>query len=110
MGFDVAKIGKGESRGKSGSVGIKTFFADILENWLWKPFGRAIGVKVSPDLTGGGGVMALNEMSVVAIAGDRLFTTTNDDEFDISSEGFDVLPAGKSFPLIKANQEEEAGF
>lgn len=52
-------------------------------------------------------MVSFKKMSVVAGSGGWKAISAHDDEFNVISESFRMGPAGKGFPLIQADQEEE---
>ena len=55
-------------------------------------------------------MVPFDEMGIVALARFWLFSSADDDEFDVHGQLLDVLPTREGCPLIVANKEESAGI
>ncbi|MFT6499221.1 MAG: hypothetical protein ACJAT6_001357, partial [Akkermansiaceae bacterium] len=53
-------------------------------------------------------MVSFDEMGIVARARFWLFSSADDDEFDVHGQLLDVLPTREGFPLIVANKKESA--
>lgn len=95
--------------GKSAKRGIEIFFENVFGDIVVKPAVFPALRKFFSDLAGGSRVVSIDKMGSVSFLKVGLLGSADDDEFDIESQCFYIFPTGETFPLIKPNDEKQAG-